>query len=350
LFTAAFSRGYNLPPLPRLRTKSVTITEVPKLNSEDNTWDYVGGWFEALELRGEEVPIKFGRVDLTTGGVRWYSRPHRIFDGQGALTDLFLEISYPVEAIPGGKSRPRPLALKLVFAILLYMYRMRPQKVPWKRRDPSLRRTSGPISWQVLSPERTTALEQSATRLGVSLNSLLLQTLHRAAQHLLTGNNCRGTWMVPVNLRPVVRRNPETTNHSSYLGIPVHPQDSPAAVQKRVSKSLKRGDHWSAWWGIGLGKRLGIEGIKKFYARYERRNHSWMGTMSNLGELRVPTAPETEAWILGVPATAGLPIGAGILKFNGRLALTLVLHRSVTSRPEEIQQIFDSWLEEVLAG
>jgi hypothetical protein len=319
------------------------------MKNQDQPWDYVGGWFEALELRGEDVPIKFGRADLATREVRWYTRPHRTFDGQGALTDIFLELRYPVEAIPAGKSRPRPAALQRFLAILRYLYRMRPQKVPWKRRDPSLRGAAGLISWEVLSPEQTRAIEESARRIGVSLNSLLLQTLHRAAQQLLIGNNYRGTWMVPVNLRPIVRRSPETTNHSSYIGVPMHPQDPLPAVQKRIGRSLKRGDQWSAWWGICLGKRLGIEGIQKFYDRYERRNHSWMGTMSNLGELNVPGAPENEAWIVRVPPTAGLPIGAGVLKFNGKLALTLVLHRSVTSSAEEIQQVFALWLEEISA-
>ena len=61
------------------------------MKSEDKPWDYVGGWFEALELRGEDVPIKFGRADLATREVCWYTRPHRTFDGNHPTTTILAD-------------------------------------------------------------------------------------------------------------------------------------------------------------------------------------------------------------------------------------------------------------------
>ncbi len=313
--------------------------------------DWVGAWFPIMEEMGEDTKIPFGRFDATLGTVEWHRLPHQKYDGAGGLAKLLTERGWKLGPIPTREEKPLGFLLK-VLAFFKYLNLTRPRTTPWKKYDSQARGPTAGIAWKVLSKVQTQVLERIARKHSCSLNSYLLWSLDRHTRVLFSDATAKAMWWIPVNMRGLIKRPDPWANHSSYCGISLFPKDTPTVAHEKVRQSFVNGSHWGAWWGVNIGRVIGVEGMRKIMKGYEIKQNRWTGTVTNMGAWppegsRAGAADNGQPWLVSALVSTSHPIGVGLLTWNGQLTITLQMHPTLTRDFQETKKFFDSWIKEL---
>lgn len=308
--------------------------------------DWAGRWFDLVEeLQGEHVGMRGGLV-ATDGSVSWTFVPHARFDGLGGFVDLLrrttsaAHIPVPVRRAQRPSVWQRMSALvKLATETPRVAGRWSAQDTSWQPGAVRCREGSTEPVHHLFTVEATRALECTARRAGVPLNSLLLNALARASETEIADGPA--IWMMPVNMRGPVELPRDTANHTGYLQIDIAPGASPGDVQARIKERLRQREHWGSWLFLNLGRIAGIRGMRAVY-KYEMRRHGYrpfVGSFSNLGVWN-----GVGTWYVCPPVTINAPVAAGAIVCDGRLSLTLEAHVSMVGGAIWSQSLLDRWL------
>lgn len=326
-----------------------------------NEQDPPGLWYSLLEREhGEYMGIRFGRASLSSGEVEWMDLPHRLYDGVGGLWELQRRC-YGADGaapMPAPRERHRPGQLGSWGLFLRFAARPQPRAAPWLSFDPAWRGSSpersrpSSLSWCVLDPEQTRALIERARSMGVSVTSLLLCGLGRAIVPSLDLTRGPVRWVVPVNMRGAITREPATANHSAYVYAETPPRGSVQDIERSLRISLDREDHFAAWHGFTLGSALGTWGLGRVIEAGFRYGPTWIGVFSNLGVWpeRADSHGRDETWIFCPPVPRNQPLGAGVLTWHGRMSLALQAHPALRADREEVARWLDAWVASALSG
>lgn len=305
--------------------------------SEDRDW--VGTWFELAEARGERCEIPFGTL-APNGEVTWRSFAHRTIDGIAAMAEVVGAAELP-ELAPALRERPaRPLPSPFV----------RKAAARWKSFDASKVGEPSGRAHRFLSAEDTQRLRERAKTASVSVNSLLAWALAYAVREEVDRAAASAMLFdIPVNLRgaPRVAEASSAGNVFATLTVDLG-LASPAAVHAAIQTALSRGEHWSSWGSLVVGREQGLEFVRGAAksAAVPAAFGFRVGVFSNLG---VWTSATHAGVVFCPPPAPRTPLAAGAVTLDGRLGLMLSTHAGLAEAAPRLEGWLDDWMAAALA-
>lgn len=306
--------------------------------------------FEALKDLDEFVGIRFGYQGPGQENPEWQFIDHSGFDGVGGFAKILRERGASLKSLPK-ISRHSRVKLSALWESLPGLVRSR--KFPsWRDTFPTSparnNQAPGAFATHRFNHEQTQQLLELSRHHGVSVNSLLLHSLDAAIRSFLEDSATPISWMVPVNLRGMVKREVEESNHSSYLTPRICADDSLQTVHSKIRRKLQTGQHLLTWKTYSLTRFLS-HSAKKMIIRHNRvmADHC-LGCFSNLGEWDPGCQWTGEQlagnWFFSPPTLRCQKIAAGCLTFQNQLTLTLQIHPELTSDPEIARKWIKAWV------
>jgi hypothetical protein len=307
---------------------------------EDRDRDWVGTWFELAAERGESAEIPFGTVSAADASVAWRSFAHRDVDGIAAMGDLVGVAELPVAAASSREKPARPLPSPF----------MRKPSARWRTLDVTKLGAPSGRGHRLLSIESTQRIRDAAKAAGVSVNSLLAWALARAVEDELDRNVGPILFEMPVNLRgaPSLAELPPRGNVFATItadfGLP-----SAAAVHAAVQTALGRGEHWSSWNGLNVGREQGIDFVRNAASNAAAGTGFRVGVFSNLGSWE-RSEPSPAGIVFAPPPAQRTPLAAGAVTWNGRLGLMMIAHANLAEAAPRLDAWLDRWVDAALAA
>jgi hypothetical protein len=305
--------------------------------------NWVGEWFPILEAKGEFVQIAFGSLLPGAANPAWNYLPHRDFDGAGGLAHL-TGITLPVAT-----KRYVPSFWRRLLGFFHYLRVSKMKEVVWKTYRPSLRGKRSEIAWATFTLEETRGLEAEAKSSGVSLNTFLLQKIDRVLSREWTRPGTARRWLIPVDMRGSVHRDPPHSNHASYVSVSLTDGLDADAVARLVRHEIRRESQWGAWAVLNSGRWIGRSGMRRMMDSLRARELCWMGTFSNLGKWTAGASRKAgdPQWMFCPPTLVTQPISLGALVWNDRLSLTLQLHPALSENSSDAWRSLEACATEI---
>lgn len=311
--------------------------------------DWTGVWFSFLPEFGEHPYIAYGHQPTTetpSSAVEWGELPHEHFDGIGGFIHLLGQKNIGFGDIPRlRESRPPAylITLKKLYGIELFST---PEPYLWDvEYDEPPYKMSPPPHFSFDS-QTTGLIESRALAEQVSVNSLLIYCLNRAASILLLNEPVKNKWMIPVNMRGSTGVTDDTANQASCVLCEIPSQGTAQDIHRSIKNQFAADAHWHTWRLLNIGKFIGRGALRYLYRREYRASAPWTGVFSNLGNW---TLESEGAWYFTPPTTRGCPVSAGAITINGRLHLALHTHQSWRDHSRHSRKILDHWVELIFA-
>lgn len=312
--------------------------------------DWVAEVFSAMRDRGEDISIVFGSASTPANDARlhWYELQHDQFDGIGGLAYLLRDQGREVQQLPtlAGDRLSFGRGLRGLLGILPELKSRRRQ---WLRFDAARRAAFMPVpdrvAWHFLTVDETARIARAAKEQGVSVNTYLLFHLDAVVKERFVPPSAGRRWMVPINLRGAVKRDPERVPHMAFLGVDIDRDAGAAQVQDRIDRLRRQAYHWGVWIMLHAGRLMGKEGMRRDIDKREREEHGWTGIFSNLGDWKVPGAGN---WIFCPAISRVYPVGAGCITMNGHMALSVQLHDVLCADLQAAYAVLHAWRQACL--
>jgi hypothetical protein len=306
--------------------------------------DWMGRWYDIIKDRGENDRPTLGRLDLRTNEVDWMEFSHSEMDGVGALIHYYEKTDFKLEKYPS----LREASIPSFFERLLIFYRLIFTSTKIKTIWNETNRGAEPkdplaISYRIFTKEETGAIETFCKKNKYSVNAFLMNTTTKFLLSLLSKNG-EGTWTLPVNLRPVLKRKNIKSNHSSAILISVAKNDSPLDTHQRISLALKNKMHWGIWWMHQIGKFIGYTGMKYISGRAAKTNFV-IGSFSNLSSWELPPH---HIWVGGPPGSKNFPISVMVMKANDQMSFSLKIHPFIMKDLSRTSEILNKLIQHIL--
>lgn len=210
--------------------------------------DWFGLWYKILKERGENDCPTFGKLDLNTNEVEWHNFSHSQMDGIGALKKYYDAQNFQLKNLPELRENKVPHILERILIFYKMIFHTKKLKTNWTFFNKHARPVDPHnISWKIFSLHETSLINEYCKKNKFSQNAFLMNITSKVLLKELSING-EGTWTVPVNLRPVLKRIDYNSNHSSGILIPIALNDSIAATQGKIKIALKNKQHWAIWW------------------------------------------------------------------------------------------------------
>jgi hypothetical protein len=316
--------------------------------------DAISKWFVTGEMLGEFIGIRFGHIRLGTDTPDWRYYSHAEFDGIGAFAEILRRSGVELRILPQIKFYP---AYRAIMSALKHWPRyLAPRHpVPFS----SVAQTSArancsqpplAVAWHVFDEGISYRIRQDSRKAGITVNTFLLASLTKAIRPALQDPRAAVPWMIPVNMRGAVNRARDTDNHTSYLGIRVHPDESLLALHHKILKALSQNEHWGNWYAFKLANCMTQAMRTALVAKGMCMSQWSLGAFSNLGEWdpdKTVTNPQAAGdWLFCPPALRIQKLAAGCVTFQGRLSLTMQAHADLTSDSQVVRNWMSRWVAE----
>jgi hypothetical protein len=318
----------------------------------------VDAWFSTFEDAGEDIFIRFGRLQSRASDPEWLVVSHIGTDGIGAFGAHLRKAGYAgVDLLPRMRNKERPSTarvLRRIFELLAQKDVGPHAKLATGAARPARAATvPTSIGWYVFDRTQTKELIASAQNRRVTLNSLLLASLDQAFRSGVDRPEACMRWVVPVNMRGGVDLADDTANHVSSIEVALTSDDSVGSVHEKIKDCLTRLDHWAIWHGYAIVGRVGAKGRSWLLKHQQRIKPPCFGAFSNLGDWDPkhpdPGVGESERWLVVPTGTRDKPVTAGSMVVNGCLSLTVTIHPEVSDDPELAEGFVRRWVEELSA-
>ena len=323
-----------------------SVGPVSQLFPED---DFAGRLFALLEDDGECIAIRFGEV--SQGDVRWYVRSHARYDGIGGLVDVLRSanghILGDMPELSGAARPPCSLDAGRRLAELWHQPAARWNQLPRSgARQLVVHGRRPAYAWTVLDSGRARALQASRKAVKASVGGYLLSCLNAGLTPLLSHDDGPALWVVPVNMRGVVRRRRPLANHLSFVPILLREEDGPRAATRQIRARLADGSHFLLHSAASAVASIDYfaPSVTAFADCLRGRS---VGLFSSLGAWQVTGLDKGTAWILSPPVTRFLPLGAGVVTVNGALGLMLQAYPSLTMQDSEVNEWLQAWIDQI---
>lgn len=307
---------------------------------EDRDW--VGTWFELAEQRGESCDVPFGTVGPDEGATTWRSFAHRSVDGIGAMGEL-LGIGPDQLPVATATTRERPArALPSPF--------MRKPSARWRSLDPTKLGAPSGRGHRLLSAESTQRIRDAAKAGGVSVNSLLAWALARAVEDELDRSVGPLLFEMPVNLRGAPSLAELTPRGNVFATLTADfGLASPADLHAAVQAALVRGEHWSSWNALNVGREQGLDFVRNAASGAAAGTGFRVGVLSNLGAWD-RSEPSLAGIVFSPPPAQRTPLAAGAVTWNGRLGLMMLAHANLAEAAPRLETWLARWVDAAVAG
>lgn len=309
--------------------------------------DYIGMWYQARAKLGVDDRIDFMFVDPRTGKRTSVILRHRDYDGVAGILVSARKMGMTLPVVPGGKQRvPPPFWAR---------WRSGPvgreaESPGWLDHGEGNKPAAAPLM-QWLTTAQTRSLYQAAERREVSLNSILLLSLHRSVCATLMQRPQSGSWCFPVNMRNAISAPRQEMNLSSAFYLTVGVEDHPSDIDRAIRANLKANVHWRFWHLARIGRFIGQRGVDWLCARM-LNGKAHCGSFSSLGEWQMDfvsggMSADTVFGCCG-PGSPNHPVANGVMVVNGRLSLALRLHPSLGADADCAQRCLEQWINDLL--
>ncbi len=322
---------------------------------DESKYRAIRQWFQAAEVLGDFIGIRFGYLPRSTSEPQWIFYPHTDYDGIGAFADILRRQGAELKQLPQIKYYP---AYSAIVAALKHWprYALPRRQLSWLPldRDGSTSNPQRPpkaVAWHVFDEETSLQIRLESRKSGVTVNTLLLKSLTEALRPYFEPTQGGMPWMLPVNMRGGVNQFRDTDNHTSYVAIRVLPGEPALNIHHRILKALSRGEHWGNWHACRLGRC--ITGRARIYlvSRGLCLSQWSVGAFSNLGEWdpdkRISATGAIGDWLFCPPALRTQMVGAGCITYQGRLSLTIQAHPELTTSISVVRRWIQKWVSEI---
>lgn len=306
--------------------------------------DWFGLWYKIMRERGDNDEPTFGRLDLVSKNVDWFRFSHSYMDGVGVLNYLYEKRGIKLSKFPDLKENHGPNFFEYIIAFIKLIFQKKGPKVNWNEKNFNYQHTNiHRLSFDLLSIEETAKIESLAKTQKVSVCALLMDISSRVLLRELSQNQA-GTWTLPVNLRPVLKRKNYNSNHSSGILIPYDLKiDTAQSINQNIKNSLKNKVHWCVWQAHQIGKIVGIAGMR-LLSNNSANKTFMLGSFSYFGKWELP---DKDIWIGGPPGSKNFPISIMVMIANKHLSFSLKIHPFILQNQEKTDEILAKIFEEI---
>ncbi len=248
--------------------------------------DLISSWFLAAEELGEYIGIRFGWMPPGATEPQWTFLRHAEVDGIGGLAEILRSNGAALPRLP---QIQHPAPPSLGACLRTWPKYLKPhRRVEWipLEQGPKLEAGKPPaaVAWHVFDENTTLQIRRVCRKSSVTVNSFLLRHLTKAIRPFLQDQSSIVPWMIPVNLRGRVSRDPDSSNHSSYVGVRIRSYETVHDVHRNIYASLASGEHWANWYAY-QSKRFLTRGMQRALIRSGKCISQWnLGDFSNLGD------------------------------------------------------------------
>lgn len=330
-----------------MSTAAATI--VPTAGAARPTPHRIGMLFEILDEMGEDATFTFAlaRVGdpVLLDSVVFH---HAESDGHGGLTRFLRGRGIAFDPPSARADDARPSLIERVRAVARVIRHrggeplaIRARNAEWIR---GAKVSARPAAGTLLSADASARIFAAAKAAGVSVSAYLLHALTESVVPVVAEPGTTVTWGVPVNMRGPVEIEPADANASSIMPVEIRRGSDTASVHAALLAALAANLHWGKWDQLNAIARLGKRFLRKKVRHYYRTaDPARIGVFSNLGAWRGTTADDLGILVYGVPTLTD-PLFAAVLTWNGKLAVTLRAHPSLTGTDAEVARWRDAWL------
>lgn len=306
--------------------------------------DWFGLWYKIMRERGDNDEPTFGRLNLVSKNVDWFRFSHSYMDGVGVLNYLYEKRGIKLSKFPDLKENHAPSFFEYIIAFIKLIFHKKGPKVSWIEKNFNYQHTNvHRLSFDLLSIEETAKIESVAKIKKVSVCALLMDISSRVLLRELSHNQA-GTWTLPVNLRPVLKRKNYNSNHSSGILIPFDLKvDNAQSINQNIKNSLKNKVHWCVWQAHQIGKIVGITGMR-LLSNNSANKTFMLGSFSYFGKWELP---ENDIWVGGPPGSKNFPISIMVMIANKHLSFSLKIHPFILQNQEKTDELLAKIFEEI---
>lgn len=298
----------------------------------------MGLWYKIIKERGENDRPNFGKYDLETGLVDWLTFSHADMDGVGAMLDFYEKINLPLKNYPYLKEKKVPNFFERLKIFYRMFFCIKKVKTVWKENNFGLEPENHRlIYFNIFSAEETLSIENYCKLNQFSVNAFLMNISSKVLLKELSINT-EGSWTLPVNLRPLLKRENLKSNHSSGILVNIQKDDTPQITHNNIRTSLKNKEHWGIWWIHQIGKYIGYNAMR-FISNQNAKKYFIIGSFSNLSTWDLPPG---HIWVGGAPGSKNFPLSVMLMKANERLSLSLKIHPFVLKDLDRTKDILDN--------
>jgi len=318
--------------------------------------DPISPWFVAAEDLGEYIGVRFGRVDSAKSEPEWIFLRHADYDGIGGFAHILRSRGANIGALAEQTHPATPSGFEVLGLGQKYL---ESRKLPrWNSRviRPGANEAHKPqpptaVAWQLFNEVETSKIKTASKRIGVTVNSFLLNNLTRGIRPFLENASADVPWMVPVNLRGKTQRDRDTANFASYIGVKVKAGETIEETHRKIFAAMDRKEHWANWQAYSLGK-FAPHAVRKFLVATRLAvSQLSLGSFSNLGVWDSAKEITVEAcrgpWLFSPPVLSFQQFAAGCLTFQNQLSLTIQAHPQLTIKASVCEQWIQSWVEQI---
>ncbi len=309
---------------------------------------------------GEFMEITIGRYSKAEKSMKWFSRPHTVSDGVGALCARLERDNIPVPEQPRMKSIKRPSFFRRFLLLHRYLkflkIKQHPDIYPWKQIDENRKGFGAGMGVVLFSRKETESFQAYCHEQDVTITSLLLHTLNKVTVDYLLKAPREGSWLLPVNMRGGVTSRDESGNFTSSIKILVPTDATLRYVHERILYLYEIGAHWGAWiFNHWLGYRS-----KAFHRKFftqgrkylkKKNKTSYIGSCSNLGKWdpasREGYGSDNYRYIIAGPVSAHCPVVATMISWRGQLGITFQVHPSLCNNLSDTEDLLRIWVEKL---
>ena len=333
------------------------MEEKEKKNKSD---DWVDVYFSIQKELGLDIGFRFGhctRDQPTT----WQALSHDQFDGVGGFAHILRKDGWPVKTLPKSRESGPPSRLSMVLPMIRYVIGKRKvTEVKWKEEHEENKIGTIDAFSKGLTLGETKRVLTKAKASGVTVNTLLLESINKIVNSHLQQQEKANIWVVPVNIRGAINRANDTSNHVSFFPVSIEHGQSLSEIQTESKKNLDKKSQWVTWHFLNLtGKKKGRDGIFEMVKSTIDEHLGVTGVFSNLGSWPhsddlgsmseySKKISDDKTWFFGPNITAAVPVGAGALTWFGKLGLTVQVHPYITKDQSIAQEILDEWHSDLL--
>lgn len=177
------------------------------------------------------------------------------------------------------------------------------------------------------------------------LNAKLLLSLDETSRSWLVNTKSFRMWMVPVALYEKIDLSVTGGNQVSFIDVKIRNGSDLSAVKKELRNQLKTGNYWGTILTLKPAKYLGVT-LFSLFLRFAHLTFRRTGTLTNMGEWKLPSLPADEWWIFGDGMVAVMnPVVATAMIVNGHLGLSVIMHESLGKTEADARSFLDQWIE-----
>lgn len=309
--------------------------------------DFSGEKYLVIEEQGDPINMIIGRYHRDTDNIDWYIRPHSQSDGIAAMTDLLIGDGFTIKTQPHRKKAWKPGFFQSIVLFIRHLATIRYHAYSWSHREPKKRGNALCFTAAFYDKGVWTKLTRHAHKQKVSVNSVMLSALNQACcECLLTSLPSKTTWAIPVNMRGVVTEGSDSGNVTSNITVRISPNATSLELDRKFKTGFKKGLHWGAWIFSYVISMAGKPGLRLVLGKGKA---GWMGVFSNMGKwpgsAATGTIDDNITYFGGPPVNLLMPICSTCLIWNNRMTVSLQLHPSISSSPDDTQRTMERWVE-----